>query len=379
MPRNKQITSLNAAGQAIWFDNLSRELLRTGELKELIASGVEGLTSNPTIFKKAIADSSNYDAELKKLSHSGLGVEGICEELMLQDVAAAADLLKSVFQQTGGSEGYASIEVSPTLADDTEGTVKAAKRIWEKLARPNIMIKVPATPAGIPAIRELLIAGINVNVTLIFGVSVYEKVAEAYLQALETRLSRSEELTRLTSVASFFVSRVDAICEEKFETLVQDKKNQEQDQKLFLGQVGIANCKQAYSRFSELFFSERFERLRTKGAKTQRLLWASTGVKNPALPKLLYVENLIARDTVNTVPPDTLKLLMEQVNTNIRLDKVAIDPESVFKSLTKLGIDLEVLLRQLESDGVRLFANSYTELIRAIRQKVENNQVKSVS
>lgn len=372
MPRSKYLSALNSAGQAVWLDNLSRELLRTGDLKELIASGVEGLTSNPTIFKTAIADSNNYDNELQKLTNSGLNVEAICEELMLQDVAAASDLLRPVFQHTGGMEGYASIEVSPTLADDTEATIKAAKGIWDKLGRSNIMIKVPATPAGIPAIKELLTIGINVNVTLIFSVNVYEKVVEAYLQALESRLSRSEEMTRLTSVASFFVSRVDAICEKKFKELVQEKKAKPTDQELFLGKVGIANCKLAYAKARDVFNSDRFERLRSKGAKTQRLLWASTSVKNPSLPKLLYVEGLIARDTVNTLPPDTLKQVMEGLDTSQKLEQSQINPVAVLGSLVKLGIDLEALLQQLESDGVKAFANSYAELLAAINDKLNS-------
>lgn len=370
MPRNKYLAALNLAGQAVWLDNLSRELLRTGELKELIGQGVEGLTSNPTIFKKAIADTANYDSELQKLTNSGLNTEALCEELMLQDVAAAADLLRPVFQQTGGLEGYASIEVSPTLANDTDATIKAATRIWDKLARPNVMIKVPATPAGIPAIKALLIAGINVNVTLIFSVAVYEKVLEAYLQALEVKLSKSEELTRLTSVASFFVSRVDAICEKKFTDLLQEKKVKPSDQQLFLGKVGIANCKLAYSKAREAFGSERFQRLRSKGAKTQRLLWASTGVKNPKLSELLYVEGLIARDTVNTLPPDTLKRVMLGLDTGQKLEINSIDPAEVFSDLLKLGLDLGTLVQQLEVDGVKLFADSYAELLSAIDKKL---------
>lgn len=369
MTKNVQIEALNRIGQSIWYDNLSREVLRSGELRKIIETGVSGLTSNPTIFKKAIADTSDYDSDMRTLAIRGLDTEAICEELMIGDVGAAADLLRPVFDKTRGDDGYASIEVSPYLAQSTAETVRTAERLWSRLARPNIMIKIPATAEGIPAIEETIAKGINVNVTLIFSVEAYSKVAEAYLRGLERRVAAGKPVSSLASVASFFVSRVDATCEKFFDGLVKSGKASESDRAKFFGKVGIANSKAAYQRFEEIFGSDRFGTLRAQGARVQRPLWASTGTKNPALSPVLYVEELAGKDTVNTVPPATLNALLSQGSIGPRLHQATADAGKVLDQVRALGIPLAKLIGDLQEEGVRLFAESYRDLLNSIERK----------
>ena len=370
MGRNPYLQKLSELGQSVWYDNLSRDVLNTGELKSLIEAGVTGLTSNPTIFKKAIADSSDYDGEMKTLlAKNSLSTDLLCEELMIQDVGAAADLLRHVFDATKGADGHASIEVSPELAHDTKGTVEAGKRLWSKLSRPNIMIKVPATDAGLPAIRELLEAGINVNVTLIFSVPVYEKVVEAYVSALEARSSRGEPVDGLASVASFFVSRVDSICESAADKLIKEGKWSDADKAALFGKVGIANSRLAYERFLTLFGGDRFGKLRAKGARVQRPLWASTGTKNPVFSPVMYVEELAGKNTVNTMPPQTLKALMEKATLSNKVESGFAEARSLIGGATEKGLPWDALLLELQSQGVKLCADSYRELLDSIEKK----------
>lgn len=369
MSKNQYILSINELGQSVWYDNLSRDVLRSGELKGLIDSGVSGLTSNPTIFKQAIADTSNYDADMKSSSLKDLGTEQLCEELMIQDVAAAADLLKPIYDATNAGDGYASIEVSPYLAADEKGTVEAALRIWKKLNRPNIMIKIPATKECIPAIKTVLEHGINVNVTLIFSQAVYEQVAEAYIAALETRAAKGEDIKNISSVASFFVSRVDAIVEKSFDAAVKSGKATEDKKASFFGKVGVANSKLAYIAFEKLFGSPRFKALKEKGARVQRPLWASTGTKNPVFKAVMYVEELVGRDTVNTMPPGTLKALLAGADVKGNLHNGNAEAVALVESLKGLGIDFPALLVELQVAGVKSFSDSYKELLDSIESK----------
>lgn len=369
MSKNPNIAAVNEQGQSVWYDNLSRDVLRSGELKSLIDSGVSGLTSNPTIFKQAIADTSNYDEEMRRDNLKNMSTEDVCEELMIQDVAAAADLLRPIYDATKGVDGYASIEVSPYLAADTAGTVEAAKRIWKKLNRPNIMVKIPATAECIPAIQSVLELGINVNVTLIFSTEVYEKVANAYISALETRASKGEEVSRIASVASFFVSRVDAICEKSFDELIKSGKAKEEQRQSFIGKVGIANSKLAYASFEELFKGSRFQALKAKGAMVQRPLWASTGTKNPAFKAVMYVEELVGRDTVNTMPPATLKALLAGANVEPRLHQGLDTSKRLIADVKNLGVNVDQLLIELQTAGVKLFSDSYRDLLSSIENK----------
>jgi len=368
--KNKNIESINELGQSIWYDNLSRDLLSSGGIEKLIDAGVSGLTSNPTIFKKAIADTSFYDSEIEKLAEQKLSHEEICEELFIHDVGAVADLLRPVYEKTQGKDGFASIEVSPLIAASTSETIDVAKRIWSSLSKPNIMVKVPATREGIPAIKSLLEAGINVNITLIFSVDVYEEVMEAYLSGLEARLSAGKEISHVSSVASFFVSRVDAICEKAFNKLLSKGKVKDSDRKSILGKVGIANSKLAYQKYLEIFGSERFLKLKSKGARVQRPLWASTGTKNPEFSPLLYVEQLIGQDTVNTLPPDTLDALLKGTDVADRLTQDVASALKVFADLSELGITLPDLLFELQVDGVKSFADSYRDLLKSIDSKL---------
>lgn len=363
---NSNIQSLNAIGQSIWYDNLSKDVLESGELAKLIEGGVSGLTSNPTIFQKAISGSNKYDQAISALLPVTKEVERVTEDLMVRDVAAAADLLLPTYKATQAADGYASIEVSPLLAADTLATLSAARNLWSQLRRPNIMIKIPATPEGIPAIKAALTEGINVNVTLIFSEAVYRQVAEAYITALEERVASGLPVEKIASVASFFVSRVDAICEKELEKLQVSAEVAKQ----LLGQVGIANSLVAYQAYEELFVtSDRFKKLKAKSAQVQRPLWASTGTKNPNFDPLLYVKALVLSNTVNTLPPATLDQLIAAES---------FDPQpatlnsalSHLETLKSCGVNLNALLKELQVQGVKLFADSFTELLNATQEKI---------
>lgn len=370
MSKNKNIEALNELGQSVWIDNLSRGMLDSGELRAMVSSGVTGLTSNPTIFKQAIADSSLYDDALAPMAARGMSKDEICEDLMVEDVGRAADELLPVYKATNGRDGFASLEVSPTLANDTEGTLAAARRLWGKLHRPNAMIKIPATPAGIPAIETALTEGTNVNITLIFSVPVYEQVFDAYTRALEARAMQGLSLASVASVASFFVSRVDSIHEKHFDALAKEGKVRGDDRALFLGKVGIANSRLAYERFEQLSGASRFKTLIDKGARVQRPLWASTSTKNPAFSPSMYVEELAGRDTVNTIPPQTLKALSgPPIAFSPKLHQGWREAHDLIAAIKKLGLPFERLLEDLKEQGVKLFAESYQELIDSIERK----------
>jgi len=369
MAANKFVAALNDVGQSVWYDNVSREILNSGKLKGFFDAGVSGLTSNPTIFKKAIADSADYDKDIAALAKQGKNAEQICEELMVRDVGAAADLLRPTFDRTKGHDGHASIEVSPFLAADTKSTVSQAKELWKRLARPNIMIKVPATKEGLPAVQELLSEGINVNITLIFSKEVYEQVANAFITALENRAKKGLPVAGIASVASFFVSRVDAICEKRFGELVKAGKAKAGDLASFEGKVGIANSKVAYAAYEQLFSAGRFKALRDKGAQVQRPLWASTGTKNPAFSPVLYVEELAGRDTVNTMPPQTVDALLKGATIEPRLHRGLDSARAMIKHVEGLGIPVSQLLVDLQVEGVKLFADAYRELLDSVEAK----------
>ena len=297
-----KLNELAALGQSIWYDNIRRALIDSGELQALLDAGVRGVTSNPSIFEKAIAGSADYDEAIQALVKEDKSVKEIYENLTLEDIQRTADLLRPIYDRSRGVDGYASLEVSPRLAHDTEGTVSEALRLFAALDRPNVMIKVPATPAGIPAIVALIGEGINVNVTLIFALSTYEAVAEAYLSGLAELTGRGGNLSRTASVASFFISRVDSAVD----LALAEHGNDE-----LQGKIAIANAKVAYRRFQEIFSGQRWDKLVDRGARVQRPLWASTSTKNPSYPDTLYVDELIGAETVNTVPPSTLNFFLD--------------------------------------------------------------------
>jgi transaldolase len=371
--KNAQLQALSSVGQSVWYDNLSRDVLKSGELKGLIDAGVLGLTSNPSIFKKSIADSNDYDDAMKALKAKGItDTDAVTEALMIEDVAAAADLLRPIYDGSDGIDGCASIEVSPFLAHDTNGTIAAGKKLWGILNRPNIMIKVPATTEGIPAIKALLEEGINVNVTLIFSVEVYAAVMDAYIAGLEARTAKGHPINRIASVASFFVSRVDSIVETELAKVKKEGKISDEIESEYFGKVGIANSKLAYGAYEKTFTSPRFKAIQTKGAKVQRPLWASTGTKNPKFSSVMYVEALAGKDTVNTMPPATLKATMEQAVIRDALATGFKESETLINSLTSHHVNFSKLLEDLQVQGVKLFADAYQELLDSTKKKISS-------
>jgi len=347
-------------GQSIWFDYIRRSFITSGELQALINQGVRGVTSNPTIFEKAIAGSTDYDADLGRLVDAGKSVEEIYETLALDDIAQAADLMRLVYDETGGADGYVSLEVSPTLANDTGGTVADARRLFAALHRPNVMIKVPATPAGIPAIETLISQGINVNVTLIFSLDHYKAVAEAYIAGLEKLAAAGGDPSRVASVASFFVSRVDTAVDRTLEEIGEVELQ---------GKIAIANAKVAYAYFCEAFSGPRWEKLTAQGARVQRPLWASTGTKNPHYLDTLYVDSLIGLHTVNTVPPATLQAFLDHGNVSPTLEVGLEEAHAHLARLAELGVDLDAITQKLQDDGVASFAKSFESLMASIAEK----------
>lgn len=360
-------------GQSIWYDNIRRSLIESGELRRMIEEdGVLGVTSNPTIFQKAIGDSMDYDAALDPLLD--LDPYTIFESLAVEDIQNALDLFRPVYDATAGRDGYVSLEVSPLIANDTQSTIDEAKRLFQKVNRPNLMIKIPATDAGIPAIEESIAAGINVNVTLIFSIENYLAVAEAFIRGLERRLAAGGDVSRVASVASFFLSRIDTVVDRMLDNNVRAAQLRGDIGRVSLsnrlkGKAAIANAKIAYKHFMHLFYGERFARLNAGGAQVQRLLWASTGTKNPAYPDTMYVDLLIGRDTVNTVPPDTLKAFKDHGTAAATLEHNLDDAEQLMDMLAEVGVDMDQITRQLQVDGVEAFAESFRNLLDQVDAK----------
>lgn len=360
------LQEVHRLGQSIWYDNIRRGLLASGELERLVQMGITGLTSNPTIFENAIARSTDYDDALVPLAREGHDTQETYERLALEDIRAAADLLRPAYDLTGGDDGYASLEVSPTLAHDTEATVAEAQRLFAALNRPNVMIKVPATPQGIPAVRRLIGQGININATLIFSLEAHRQVMEAYIAGLEDLAHAGGDLSTVASVASFFVSRVDTAVD----ALLDERARQGQEGADALrGKAAIANAKLAYRSFKVVFDGDRFAALRAKGARVQRPLWASTSTKNPAYSDVLYVDNLIGRDTVNTIPPATLTAFMEHGHAQATLERGVADAQQTMKALVTAGISMENVTARLLADGVKAFADSYDQLLAKVEEK----------
>src|SRR6202050_2502747 len=352
-----------AQGQGIWLDYIHRTLLTSGALRKVgDEDGLSGMTSNPTIFEKAIAGSADYDDTLKKLidRDSSVSAASLFEALAVEDIRMATDILRPVYDRTGGADGFVSLEVSPTLARDTAGTIREARHLWDAVQRPNLMIKVPSTPEGIPAVEELLASGINVNITLMFSMGHYEAVARAYIRGL----TRAADPSRIASVASFFVSRVDNLVDPALEKIGTPEAL------ALRGKAGIANCRLVYKRFQEIFDGPDFAPLRAKEARVQRVLWASTSTKNPAYPDTLYVAELIGPHTVNTLPPATLEAFRDHgvVRGSTILEGVD-EARKQLATLEKLGIKLNDVTEQLQKEGVESFAKSFTDLEDALEKK----------
>jgi transaldolase len=361
-----ELAQLEKLGQSVWLDFIRRSLITSGEMATLVAQGVQGMTSNPAIFEKAIAGSADYDDEIQSLVKAGMSVDAIYETLAIKDIQMAADVLAPVYRSTGGRDGYVSLEVSPFLARDTERTTAEAKRLFEALGRPNLMIKIPATPEGLPAIAASLAAGVNVNVTLIFGLENYRAVAEAYVAGLERLAVKGPSakgghpVNRIASVASFFVSRVDTAV---------DKELEKKGAKTLLGKIAVANCKLAYAEYRSMIGRPRWRELAAKGARPQRVLWASTSTKNPAYPDTLYVDELIGPDTVNTLPPETLKAFIDHGRPSESLTRDLEGARAQVRRLAELGIDLEAVTRRLQEEGVEAFAKPFQALLDSIDAK----------
>ncbi len=355
-----KIHELADLGQAIWLDYIRRSFITSGGLQDLIDKGVRGVTSNPAIFEKAIAHSDDYDEQMQDLVGNGIDDEGIYEALAVKDIEMATDAFREVYADTNGADGYVSLEVSPRLAYDTEGTVAEAYRYFQELERPNLMIKVPATKEGIPAVEELISQGINVNITLMFSMAHYEAVAQAYINGLEKLAEKGGDVSKVGSVASFFVSRVDA----KVDPMLEEAGATE-----LQGKIAIANSKAVYRRFKEIFSGDRWDKLADNGARVQRPLWASTSTKNPEYPDTLYVDTLIGPDTVNTVPPDTLDAFLDHgtVASTVENDMAAVDAQ--LKQLGEVGVDLSQVTEDLQTEGVDKFVTPFDSLLQTIADK----------
>jgi transaldolase len=366
---NKSQELLNV-GQSIWYDNIQRSLLKNGEMARMIADGeIYGVTSNPAIFMNAIARSPDYDESLVPLAKAGCTAEEIYAALAIEDIQAAADLLMPVYQQSAGANGYVSLEVSPYLAHDPAGTIAEAKRLWQVVNRPNLMIKIPATRAGIPAVEEAIATGLNVNVTLIFSLERYVNVIDAYLRGLEKCAAAGLPLQSVASVASFFVSRVDTNIDPRLQRLIDLDDPQAPIVQTLLGRAAIANARLAYARYKEIFNSERFQMLKEKGAQVQRPLWASTSTKNPNFRDVIYVEELIGPDTVNTAPPQTLAAFLDHGQIRLSLEENLLEARQHLEALEKLGISIRQVTDQLEVEGVQAFSDAFTVLLKTVEER----------
>lgn len=358
------------AGQSVWYDNIQRGLIKNGELAGMVARGeIRGVTSNPTIFMNAITKSQDYDESLRPLLNAGMSNEEIFFALAIEDIQAAADIFLPLYQESRAGDGYVSLEVSPYLANDTAGTLKQAKDLWRRVNRPNLMIKIPATKAGLPAITGAIAAGINVNVTLIFSLTRYAEVMDAYLSGLEQRAQAGLPLEAIASVASFFVSRVDTKIDPLLQGIASKGGPQAEEARKLPGQAAIANARLAYVDFKQTFGGERFAALQARGARVQRPLWASTSTKNPNYRDVVYVEELIGADTVDTVPPQTLAAFLDHGIVRPSLEEDIAGARQTIRQIEGLGISMAVVTEELETEGVKSFSDAFTVLLEAIEKR----------
>jgi transaldolase / glucose-6-phosphate isomerase len=355
-------------GQSPWMDYIRRDLLSSGTLKKMIQEdGLMGMTSNPTIFEKAITGSKDYADILESPEAKKLDAKGVYEKIAIRDVQDAADIFKGVYQQTKRRDGYVSLEVAPTLANDTQATIDEARRLWKAVGRENVMIKVPGTKEGLPAIRQLLEEGININITLLFAQSVYEQVAELFIAALEARVKKGQDISHIASVASFFVSRIDTLIDNQIDAKLKTETDSGKRALLtgLQGKVAIANAKLTYHKYQEIYSTPRWKALASKGAQTQRLLWASTSTKNPKYRDVMYVEELIGAETVDTIPPATFDAFRDHGRARPSLTENVDEAAKVMASLEKAGISMKEVTEKLVVDGVKLFADAFKQLLEA--------------
>jgi len=371
----KPLRALLECGQSVWLDYIRRDLIASGKLKQLIEQdGLRGMTSNPAIFEKAIAESSDYDGILKDLaSRPELDATARFEQIAIRDIQDAADLLRPVYESSKFRDGFVSLEVSPYLAHKTQETMEEARRLWKAVKRDNVMIKVPGTAEGLPAIRQLIGEGININITLLFAQEVYEKVAEAYLDGLKDLQTRGGNVKKMASVASFFISRIDTLVDSMLNDRLKKATDPGQQSllKSLLGKVAIANGKLTYQRYRLLFSGARWEPLAAKGAHTQRVLWASTSTKNPNYRDVMYVEELIGPDTVDTMPPATLEAFRDHGRVRESLTEDIPGAQKTMDDLAKAGISMKEVTDKLTEDGVKLFADAFDKLLAAVEKSTQ--------
>jgi len=372
--KHNPLIQLETLGQSIWLDYIRRHLIASGELQRLIEEdGITGVTSNPAIFEKAIAGSHDYDQTIEQMK--GDSPQAIYNAISVEDIQQAADLFRPVYNRTQGRDGFVSLEVSPTLARDTQGTIQEARRLWHEVNRPNVLIKVPGTRQGIPAIQQLLSEGININITLLFSLNRYQEVANAYITALEARVQKGEAIDHIASVASFFLSRIDALVDPMLEARMQTTNLEVANAaKKAHGQVAIACARQAYQIYKNLYQGERFQKLIQQGAKTQRLLWASTSTKNPAYSDVKYVDSLIGPETINTIPMETLDAYRDHGQPALRLENALAESDAILRTLPTLGIDLTAITDQLEDEGIDKFDKPFKKLLSSIQEKSLKDQ-----
>ncbi|MBI3820775.1 MAG: transaldolase [Planctomycetes bacterium] len=367
---NSPLLKLADAGQSVWFDNISRELIKSGGLEKLRIRGIRGVTSNPTIFQKAIAETNFYDSAIEKLGRRGLDARAIFDQLAIEDIRAACDVLKPVYDATNGNDGYVSLEVSPELAYNSSGTLADANRLWQAVSKPNLMIKIPGTPEGLPAIRDAIAAGININVTLLFAVDAHAAVLDAYMTGLEQRARAGQPINNISSVASFFVSRVDSLIDKQLEEKAAKAGGADAERiRALSGRAAIENARLAYKLFLDRTASPRWQLLKAKGARVQRPLWASTSTKNPKYRDVIYCEQLIGQDTVNTMPPATVEAFDNHGVVAATLPGDVNNSRAFLAQLESAGINMNTVCKTLVDEGVKSFAKSFTDLLAAVEQK----------
>lgn len=366
------LNELARLGQAIWHDNIERKLIVSGELKRLIdEDSLSGVTSNPAIFEKAIAGSDLYADQLRELAEKNRSAVEIYEALAIRDIQMAADTLAGVYDRTGGADGFVSLECSPLLANDTAATIDEARRLWKLLDRKNVMIKIPGTAAGMPAIEQCTFEGININITLLFSLHAYEQTIEAYIRGMERRVAENKPVNNISSVASFFVSRIDTAVDKELERRIEQTTDEAEQTKLrsLQGRIAIANAKIAYQRYKKVFHGDRFAALKQEGARVQRPLWASTSTKNPVYPDVYYVEALIAPETIDTLPPATLAAFRDHGRPRITIEDDLHDARASLTRLEEVGISLDQVTAHVLADGVRLFVEPFEKLLKTIESR----------
>jgi transaldolase len=372
---NNHLLEIRAYGQSIWMDNLNRTLIESGDLKKMITDqDISGITSNPSIFQKAIAGNEVYDGDIEAGIRANKSVDEIYESLVFEDIRNACDIFRSVYDDSNGKDGFVSIELPPDLARDTEGSIKAAQRYFDIVDRPNVMIKIPGTPEGIPAVEESIKNGINVNITLLFSIQSYVDAAWAYIRGLEARAAEGKDISNIASVASFFLSRIDVkvdeIIEEKLKGL--DDLSFKAMLEELEGKVAIANAKLAYQEYKKIISSDRWQALAKKGANVQRLLWASTSTKNPHYSDVMYVNELIGPDTVNTMPPGTIEACADHCDIASRVEQDVESAHKTMETLPKVGIDLDAVMDELLEEGIEKFVKPFNSLMDSLDEKVKN-------